>query len=139
VSGCRAFSYFFHSLLEDEQVQKRGLFSLNYFEYFSNKNRDPTFARMCIGCMQGILPIRVSVIHGCHPPMLYRVAARLVLFFMGERLRKRVQPHSGSHEHVVNLLESKLGIPRNCIPTDMGGDLEMDILGWLAERQAAGL
>jgi CRAL/TRIO domain len=138
-SGCRAFWYFFHSLLEDEQVQKRGLIVINYSEHFGLKNRDPPFVRMCIGSLQGCLPIRLSAFHGCHPPKMFRLVTRIFLAFLGERLRKRVLPHFGSHEAVVNVLVNKYSIPRHCIPTDIGGDRELDVLAWLQERRAAGL
>lgn len=138
-AGIRAFWYFFHALLEDEQVQKRGLICLCYSAHFSHKNRDPTFSRMCLASLQGCLPIRLSAFHGCHPPALFRVAARFFLLFVGERLRKRVIPHAGTNEHVISILENKYHISRDHIPTEMGGNLTMDVKKWICEREEAGL
>jgi CRAL/TRIO domain len=138
-SGWRAFWYYFHSLLEDEQVQKRGLVVITYCANYSTKNRDPPFGRMCVASLKGSLPIRMSAFHGCHPPSVLRWVARIMFVFIGERMRKRVLPHTGSQEHVVSLLETKFGIPRNCIPKDMGGNRDMDLRAWLAERRAVGL
>ena len=146
-SGCRAFWYIFQSILEDEQVQRRGLIVVAYLAHFSNKNRDPTFARMCIGMMQGCLPIQMSGFHVCYAPPLFRLAARVLFLFMSERLRKRIVSHNNSSgssgncccEQVNSLLGSKYGIPRRLLPTDMGGELKLDIRTWLAERHAAGL
>jgi CRAL/TRIO domain len=138
-AGIRAFWYFFHALLEDEQVQQRGLICLCYSAHFSHKNRDPTFSRMCLASLQGCLPIRLSAFHGCHPPTLFRIAARLFLLFVGERIRKRVIPHAGTIEHVVSILENKYHISRDHIPAEMGGNLEMDVMTWIHERKAAGL
>lgn len=138
-SGVRAFWYFFHALLEDEQVQKKGLVCINYSGTFANRNRDPGFARLCISSLQGCIPIRLSVFHGCHLPPVYRLVAGVFMLLIGERMRKRVLPHCGSYAHVLKLLEQKYDIPASVIPTDMGGDLIMDIGSWLNGRREAGL
>jgi CRAL/TRIO domain len=138
-SGVRAFWYFFHSLLEDEQVQKKGLICINYAGTLANRNRDPCFARMCVSSLTGCIPIRLSVFHGCHLPPIFRLAARFFMLLIGERMRKRVVAHYGQTQQVLAIMEQKYGIPRSVLPTDMGGDLEMDIMAWLQERRAAGL
>jgi CRAL/TRIO domain len=86
-SGCRAFWYFLHSLLEDEQVQKWGLVALGYCEKFAMKNRDPGYSRLCFSCFQGCLPIRLSVVHICHSIPLFRLVARITLVFIWENAR----------------------------------------------------
>jgi CRAL/TRIO domain len=138
-AGIRAFWYFFHALLEDEHVQQRGLICLCFSAHYSLKNRDTTFSRMCLSSLQGCLPIRLSAFHGCHPPTLFRMAARFFLLFVGDRIRKRVMPHAGTTEHVVSTLENKYHVSRDYIPAEMGGNLKMDIMKWMRERQAAGL
>lgn len=64
---------------------------------------------------------------------------RVFLLFIGERRRRRGLPHSGSLEPVVvALLETKYQIPpRSVIPTDMGGDLTLDIGAMAAAAAAA--
>ena len=138
-SGCRAMWYLFHALLEDVQVQQRGMICINYSAHFSMKNRDPLFTRMCISSLQGCLPIRISVFHGCHPPPLYRLAARIMLFILGDRLRKRVIPHSGTNEHVISILRNKYNVSENYIPTDMDGNLALNPMDWIQRRKEAGL
>ena len=138
-SGCRAFWYLFHSLLEDPEVQKRGLIVLAYSANFKNRNRDSTFTRMCLASMQGCLPIRLSAFHVCHSPTVFHFVAKMLLCFIGDRLRKRVLPHAGKYDKVVATLETKYNIPRTCIPTDMGGALKLNQQAWLDERRAAGL
>ena len=138
-SGCRAFWYLFHSLLEDEQVQKRGLIVLAYSANFKNRNRDSAFTRMCLASMQGCLPIRMSAFHVCHSPPIFHFVSKILLCLIGERLRKRVLPHAGKYEKVVELLVSKYDIPTSCIPTDMGGQHKLNQQAWLDERRAMGL
>jgi hypothetical protein len=138
-SGCRALWYVFHAYLEDVQVQQRGLICINYSANFSLKNRDPPFTRMCLSSLQGCLPIRISVFHGCHPPPLFRFVARILLFVLGERLRKRVIPHSGTNEYVNSILQNKFNISQQYIPTEMYGHLSLNVMEWLRQRRAAGL
>jgi hypothetical protein len=138
-AGCRSFWYIFHAYLEDEQVQQRGMICINYSAHFTLKNRDPAFTRMCIGSLQGCLPIRISAFHGCHPPTLFRFAIRFFLLLIGERIRKRIIPHFGSEENVIQILEQKYDISRQHIPTDMGGNYILNGIEWLQKRRSAGL
>lgn len=138
-SGCRAFWYLFHCLLEDEQVQKRGLIVLGFSANFQNRNRDSVFTRMCLASMQGCLPIRLSAFHVCHSPIVFHFVAKMLLCFIGERLRKRVLPHAGKYDKVVETLGQKYFLQKNFIPTDMGGDLILNQQAWLDERLASGL
>ena len=83
------------------------------------------------------LPVTLTALHVCHPTPLFAVLVKVVRFVAGDVLR--VQSHSGSYDDVIVLLETKFGHYRSSIPTDMGGELELDIHGWLAERRAAGV
>lgn len=137
-SALRSFWYFFHAILEDEEVQKRGIILLNYNANFSFKNRDPPFTSMCCDMMKGTLPIRMSAIHGTHVPFLYKCILALVMIFLGERLRKRIILHNGTKDEVIAALAS-YGIHEKDIPTDMGGLFELNVRQWLLERRNAGL
>ncbi len=138
-AGCRAFWYIFHAYLEDVQVQQRGLICINYSANFSNKCRDPQFSRMCFASLQGCLPIRISVFHGCHPPPIYRFVMRILFLMLGERLRKRIIPHCGTNEQVNNTLRSKFNVPLENIPSDMGGNRSLNMMAWLQHRKETGI
>jgi CRAL/TRIO domain len=138
-SACRALWYWFHALLEDEEVQKRGVIILNYNANFSNRNRDPPLTKLCFKTLQGTLPVRVSAIHGCHVPIVYSCIISILLVFMGERVRRRILAHNGTVEAVIQTLQNVYDIHADDIPIDMGGNLKLDVCGWLDERKAAGL
>jgi CRAL/TRIO domain len=138
-SGLRAFWYFFHALLEDEEVQKRGIIILNFNRHYSNSNRDPQFTKLCFNAIKGVLPIRLSVVHGCHVPFGYSCVIALVLFFLGDRLRKRILVHNGTEEHVLMVLQNQYRIAAEHIPFDMGGTLQLNVHAWLEERRSRGL
>jgi CRAL/TRIO domain len=138
-SARRAFWYLFHALLEDVNVQKRGLIVINYNANFSLSNRDPPFTKMFFNTIKGALPIRISAIHGCHVPYIYGCVIALLMIFLGERLRKRIVVHNGTNDEVNAALVKKFGIAMEYIPSDMGGLLKLDIYNWLQERRNAGL
>jgi hypothetical protein len=138
-SARRAFWYFFHALLEDVNVQKRGLIVLNYNANFGMSNRDPPFTKMFFNTIKGALPIRISAIHGCHVPYIYGCVIALLMIFIGERLRKRIVVHNGTNEEVNAVLVKQYGIAMEYIPQDMGGLLKLDVRSWLQERRNAGL
>lgn len=135
-SGCRAMWYFFHTLLEDEQVQKRGMIAVSFNAHATNRNRDPRLMRMCVNSFLGCLPIRLSAFHVCHPPTIARLVVAVFSTVIGERLRRRVLMHTGNYETVVQHLEKKFRIPGSAVPMDMGGSLRLDIDAWLAQRTA---
>lgn len=138
-SGCRAFWYVFHCYLEDELVQQQGMICLAFFQHFSLKHRDPTFTRMCIQSVQGCIPIRVSAFHGCHPPKYVRCILAVFLILIGDRLRKRVLVHAGSYQHVIEILETKYNISKQCIPAVMGGENQLNIRNCIQQRKAKGV
>ena len=63
----RAVWYLFHSALEDEEVQKRGMVFLG--NYFGSEISvvDPKLMKLVMGSVSGCLPVRVGAIHICNP------------------------------------------------------------------------
>jgi CRAL/TRIO domain len=137
-SALRAVWYGLHALLEDTEVQKRGVIALNYNANFRLSNRDPPLTKKCFSTLKGALPLRISAIHGTHVPYVYGCVIALVMVFLGERLRKRIIVHNGTNEEVIAALEL-YGISIEDIPIDMGGLLKLDISTWLENRRAVGL
>jgi hypothetical protein len=88
--------------------------------------------------MKGCIPVRLSAFHMCHPPAFFSMVPPVLKMFMGERLRKHIQLHSGNKEQVLKCT-SKFGLPRDAIPSELGGDAPLDHADWLERRRAAGL
>lgn len=58
---------------------------------------------------------------------------------MPERMRKRVRVHNqGSDEKVLEALK-KYGLERDVLPSDIGGNVILDMDGWLNESKKKGL
>jgi hypothetical protein len=63
----RAVWYLFHSALEEEHVQKRGMvFIVNYLGAQISVV-DPKLMKLVMPSVSGCLPVRVGAIHVCNP------------------------------------------------------------------------
>jgi hypothetical protein len=137
-SMCRAVWYICHAALEDEMTQKRGIVNIAYAHHAKLSQIDRPLTKMNIESVKGCIPMRQSGIHICHPPSFISLLLPILKVFMGERLRKRLQMHSGSTEKVLKHIAA-YGLPKESMPTDLGGDAVVDHLRWLERRRTSGL
>jgi hypothetical protein len=137
-SMCRAMWYIVHAALEDEMTQKRGVVNLSFPDNAKLSQLDRSLVKMNLDCIKGCLPVRQSGMHICHPPSFISLVLPLLKLFMGERMRKRIMLHSGSTEKVLKHI-APFGLPKESIPTNLGGAAVVDFAGWLEQRRAAGL
>jgi hypothetical protein len=137
-SMCRAMWYIVHAALEDEMTQKRGVVIIGFPRNAKLSQIDRPLTKMNLESIKGCIPVRQSGIHICHPPTFFNLVLPILKFFMGERLRKRLQLHSGSAEKVLKQIAA-FGLPKESMPTDLGGDIVVDHLGWLEHRRTSGL
>ncbi|GFH49903.1 hypothetical protein CTEN210_06379 [Chaetoceros tenuissimus] len=138
-SMTRATWYSIHALLEDEEIQKKGIIVVFYPRNFSKYSSDRILSKNNITSMRSYLPVKLEAIHCCHPPYFFEFFYALLSTLLGERLRKRVIIHSESDEEVLQTLEQTYGIVRGKIPDFMqGGGLTLDYRGWLELRKNQG-
>lgn len=138
-SMTRAFWYTMHALLEDDEVQKKGIIIIAHPKHASKTSIDRKLSKNNITSMRGCLPVRVGAIHCCHPPFFFEIIFGVMKIFLGERLRKRVKIHSGSDEKVLQTLEETYGIVKGKIPDSIqGGGFTLDYPGWLELRKNQG-
>lgn len=134
-SMTRAMWYVIHQALEDETSQKKGLIMVGYAGKVQFSQVDRNLQQHIIGSLRGCIPMRMSAMHMCHPPSFFRLVFPIIKVFMGERLRKRMNLHSGSNEHVLSRLEDKFGLSRDKLPSELGGGIELDHMTWLEQRR----
>lgn len=137
-SMCRAFWYVLHSLLENKETQKKGVIFLVWPHNASLKNVDKKLIKMNADSMKSCIPLRVSAIHMCHPPRIFSYVFPILKFFMGEIIKKRIRVHSGSTEKVLGYLE-ECGLTKDILPSELGGEVPIDMKKWIQERRDAGL
>lgn len=138
-SAFRALMYMYLSSVQEEESQKKGIVIIS-------DNRDVTLKnyfgfrplRRCLKMIKGSVPVRAGAVHLCNMPIFVRAvfpAAKLVL---APEVLERLQLHAGTEEHIMRKFE-KSGLKKEMIPQDMGGDFELDIKRWIADRRAKGL
>jgi hypothetical protein len=137
-SMCRAMWYFVHAALEDEMTQKRGIVNIVFPHHAKLSQIDRPLLKMNVESLKGCIPVRLTGVHICHPPSFVSLILPILKVFMGDRLRKRIQLHSGSTEKVLKHIAA-FGLPKESMPTVLGGDAVVDHLSWLEHRRTSGL
>ena len=133
-SMCRALWYVMHSAIEDETTQRKGSVIVAFpknakFAQFNRK-----LVQMNGESIKGCIPIRLSAVHICHPPVFFDLIFPIIKLIMGAKLRKKIKVNSGSDEKIVKKMENQFGITSDKLPTEMGGTLVLDHEQWLKER-----
>lgn len=136
----RALWYVLHSMLEgNETAQKVGIVVVGYPHHAKLSYLDRKLMKMNVESLSGCIPVRLGGFHICHLPWFFgKVAFPLMKLVMPERMRKRVRVHVGSEEKVLKELE-EVGMGREVLPSEIGGDVVLDNDGWMQERKMAGL
>lgn len=135
-SMVRVTWYMVHAMLEDVSAQQKGIIFIIDLSGTKVKQFDIPLVRQCGEAVRGILPVRVSAMHFCQPPMLFDVLSEVVKLVLGERLRKRIIVHSQWWEKGNDVATlGKYGFVKNQLPTCIGGDVKLDHLSWLNQRE----
>lgn len=137
-SMVRAFWYVMHAALEDEMTQKRGIILMLFPHHAHVSQFDRKLVAMNAESMKGALPVRIGAFHICHPPAFFQIVFPVIKFLLGKRLRQRIKVHSGSEEHVLERL-AHFGLPKESVPSDLGGTVVLDQKTWLVNRKQSGL
>ena len=80
------------------------------------------------------LPIRWVAVHVFYDSKVHEMLIPFVRFMLGKNLRARFLIYPGSKRK--NRLErlKEVGMPKEMLPTIMGGDDEFDIAAWIEEQ-----
>jgi hypothetical protein len=130
----RSLWYYMHSVLEDETAQRKGTVIIMFPKSVKFAQFNRKLAQMNAESIKGCIPIRLSALHICHPPLIFDVIFPIVKVLMGAQLRKKIKVNSGSTTKVIEKLESQFGIPSENLPIEMGGSLELNHEKWLEDR-----
>lgn len=129
--------YLIHvALATNEVTQKKGLILMSYLQHVTRSMINPSMMGKMVESMKGALPMRFSSDHVCHPPAIFSIIFPIISFFMSPLMRKRVKVHRGKPAKVLEELAS-YGLKKEELPTELGGDLVLDIRAWIQKRQEA--
>ena len=132
----RVAFYIAHTMLEDVEIQRRGIVILHaYTPSFSIEHFHRKVHNGVTQALRNALPIRPVGTHIIGNSMVAQLVLPFVLHTMGQEHRYRTRIHFGSNESVMSDLRN-FGITPSMIPSQAGGTLDMDTNEWLEGRVA---
>lgn len=134
-SMARVSWYMIHVALQDESTQKKGLLAIFYPQKAKKAQVDRNLAKFMVENVRGCLPVRLSAVHVCHPPIFFRVIYSCLRLFLRGRLGHRIYIHTGPPDHVLKGLEEKFGMVHEYLPIEIGGGTTLEHDKWLIERR----
>lgn len=134
----RVVWYIIHAALEDETIQCKGIVMLCTPRNAEFDQFDRKLESKITHSLRETLPVIWKGLHICHAPGFYELVAPNAKYLLGRRMRARTRWHRGSFRSVLGTL-AEYGINSTAIPTDIGGDWDVDGSKWLEERQEKNL
>ena len=136
-SMVRALWYMVHAALENEEAQKHGVVFVGYGHDAKFSQFDRELGRLNMSSLQGAIPVRLSAIHLCRPPSFFKIIFAFMKLFMKERTKKRFRVHFGTRDQVFEKLSS-YGLEKDMLPTEVGGNVVLNLVAWLEKRKSEG-
>jgi hypothetical protein len=124
---------------ENLQIQKNGYIGLEFSDGpFSLAQFDRKLDNNLYKIAVRYLPIRLVALHHCYDSKVYDLVLPFARAMMGKELRARWRIHPGFEKEIRFEKLEEMGIPRDSLPTCIGGTKEFDIYKWIEERRALG-
>lgn len=131
----RAFFYLLETIIEDPDLRRRGVIIVCDGRNMTRKHYSRKVQRLA-KCLDGVFPIHLRAGHFCHPSNVYfYIIHPVVKHFLPHDVRLRVKIHHGSTAEVLRSLEGYC-LPRKVMPTELGGDVAVDMNQWITARMA---
>jgi hypothetical protein len=122
-------------MLEDPKVQHRGFVVVIFFNHgFAFDKYDRKLDKMMIDHSNKIWPVRFVGFHICFNSKMTEIVLPFALYMMGKELRARLKIHPGSRLGTRFEELAECGIPRDFLPSSMGGTLAFDFEEWLNQK-----
>eukprot|EP00934_Nitzschia_sp_Nitz4_P002964 Nitzschia sp. Nitz4//scaffold256_size27904//18611//19552//NITZ4_008171-RA/size27904-augustus-gene-0.4-mRNA-1//1//CDS//3329544417//2954//frame0 len=132
-SMARVVWYVLHVTLENENAQRFGLIVISNPKNAKRSQMDRALARYIVKNIRGCLPVRLTAIHICNPPPLFRWVHACFRLFLHHRVQKRIHVHAGSQEEILKQLK-EFGLDKKVLPMEIGGDVQLDHAAWIQTR-----
>ena len=131
----RTWWYLIHVIMEDDVALKNGFIIISNARNTTLNNFDPKSTSAI--CMSGdrCFPIRWRQTHCCHTNPIFPIVASMVKSVLSKEQRETFVIHNGNTEQVLQSFREK-GIPKKCLPTDLGGSIIVSPEMFVRERMA---
>lgn len=134
----RAIWYTYHAMVERPGVQQKGVIVIWRLSDFHMGLLDRKLVKKMSKCLQGALPVRISAIHMCDPPTIFKIIMPIVNVFLMERVRRRLKFHwSRGRGTMMGQLE-RYGLGKDVLPMELGGSVVLYHDEWLKKRATQG-
>ena len=130
-----AMWYLFETIIEDADLRRRGVVSLTDMRNMQKDQFNRKAIRLARST-ESAMPFRYRAAHVCHPSTFSNyVLHPIIKYFISKDMRLRTKMHYGSEAQVLSELETYC-LPRDRVPTELGGDVVLDMNQWVMERMA---
>ena len=131
----RVAFYAVHCLLEDIEIQRRGIVMLTAFpSFFAFENYDRKVSNRMTWALRQVLPVHIVGVHLVGSSSVLSLIMPYALYAMGPMMRTKLRVHSGSGKEVVSSLH-EYGIHSSAIPRALGGSLQVEMSEWIELRR----
>ena len=131
----RAFFYLLETIIEDPDLRRRGVIIVCDGRGMTRKHYSRKVQRLA-KCLDKVFPIHLRAGHFCHPSNVYfYIIHPVVKHFLPHDVRLRFKIHYGSTAEVLRSLEGYC-LPWKVMPTELGGDVTLDMNQWITARMA---
>ena len=130
----RAIFYLYDTIASDPQTRQAGVVVVATAKNTNSSNSSSELQKYARVLVEGAMPVRICCHHLLQPSRVYFYLVYPVLkYFMGRDMRVRGRVHYGSDKAVIQELET-YGMHRARLPTEIGGELELDAEILFAEQ-----
>lgn len=129
----RVWWYLIHVAMQDDIVRKNGFIIISNSKNTSLTNFDPKLVAAICTSGDRIFPIRWRQTHCCHTNPVFPLVAGMVKSILSKEQRETFVLHNGSCEEVLESFRAE-GIPKECLPTSLGGSVVISPETFLRER-----
>ena len=131
----RLWWYLLHIAMEDDVARKNGFIIISNARNTSLNNFDPRVTAAICTSGDRIFPIRWRQTHCCHSNPVFPLVAGMVKAVLSRNQRDTFILHNGQPDAVLQSLSAN-GIPKECLPTELGGLVTVSPDIFIRERMA---
>ena len=130
----RCLWYLLETIIEAPDLRRRGVVIVCNLQNTDWSHISGTFAKQYSAIIDAAIPVRLRAVHACYPSALtYYFISPLARRLLAQNVRLRHKLHSGSKEEVLAILQGYC-LPRDRLPTEMGGGITVDMSRWTLGR-----
>lgn len=118
----RIWWYLVHVAMEDDVALRNGFIIISNARNTSLSNFDAKSVSAICTSGDRLFPIRWRQTHCCHTNPIFPLVAAMVKSVLSKEQRKTFVLHNGNTEEVLDSFREE-GIPKECLPTDIGGSI----------------